>query len=137
MTIVIRIEKYRDLLCKKKMRAKTIIDLLSLSTSLYMLSKDEELMKSLSGMKQKGKEKVDELFNDEDGVGLTGKIMNKAKQAKEELEQHIEETVKRMYEKMQIAHLEKVEKLQSQIDTLKKELAISEARLVNLESQRK
>jgi hypothetical protein len=101
-----------------------------------MLSKDEEFQKNFSEMTAKGKEKLNALFEvNEDGEGLADKIKQKAKYAKEELELHIESLVKKLYDKMQIAHLEKIEELQMQIDVLKKELSLAEGRIVQLESK--
>lgn len=37
------------------MKAKTVIELLTLSTNLYMISKDDEHMKNLSELTKKGK----------------------------------------------------------------------------------
>jgi hypothetical protein len=107
------------------MKAKTILDLLSLSTNLYMISKDEEFMKNFSEMKEKGKEKINDFFDTGDDTDSLGeKIKIKAMQAKQELEHHIEEMVKKLYEKMQIAHLEKIDTLQQEINLLKKEIAL-------------
>ena len=83
------------------MRAKTLIQLLSLSTSLYMVSKDEDLMNKISELTKKGKQKLNNLYDDfsEDSEEqLTEKIIRTAKQAKEELDKKIEETVLKLYD---------------------------------------
>jgi polyhydroxyalkanoate synthesis regulator phasin len=121
------------------MRAKTLLELMTLSTNLYMIAKDEQFLARVSELKEKGKEKLDDLLeglegNDEES--LSERLMNKATQAKEELEQKIGEMVVKLYDKMNIAHTEQIRSLQDQIDALKKEVALAEARIVNLEMQR-
>ena len=118
------------------MKAKTLIQLLSLSTSLYMISKDEQLMNKVGAAAKKGKEKLNELyedFSDESEESLTDKILQKAMEAKVELEKRIEETVITVYDKMKIAHTNEIKEMQTQMNDLKKELALAEARIVHLE----
>ena len=125
------------------MRAKTLIELLTLSTNLYIISKDEEFMKNLSEMTKKGKEKVDDLISsftehgEEDHETIMEKFLEKTKQAKEELEKKIEETAAKVYHKMHIAHTDQVETLAAEIKLLRNELALAEARMVNLEGLKK
>jgi hypothetical protein len=119
------------------MRAKTLIELLSLSTSLYMLSKDDVLMEKVSEMAKKGKEKINNLYEDlsaDSEEQLTEKIMHKALQAKEELEHRIGELVVKMYDKMNIAHTNEIKNLETKLADMQKDLALAEARIVNLES---
>ncbi|MGZ3898712.1 MAG: hypothetical protein ACXVNM_01895 [Bacteroidia bacterium] len=119
------------------MRAKTLVQLLSLSTSLYMISKDEELIKKVSEIAQKGKEKLNNMYEDFSGNSeeeLTDKILRTARQAKEELDKKIEETVTKVYEKMHIAHANDLKELEQQLALVKRELALAEARIVNLEN---
>ncbi len=121
------------------MKAKTILELMTLSTNLYMITKDEKLMNKISEMGAKGKEKLDDLIEGlegDDEQKLSEKIMEKAIQAKEELEHRIGEVVVKLYDKMNIAHTAQVEKLTKQIDSLKDELVLAEARIIKLESQR-
>lgn len=125
------------------MRAKTWIELLTLSTNLYMMSKDEEFMQSLTELTRKGKEKVNDLIDDFSDASvnkedlLVQKIMEKAKQAKEELEKKIEEIAATVYEKMHIAHTDETKRLSEEIEKLKTELLLAEARIVHLEGQQK
>jgi polyhydroxyalkanoate synthesis regulator phasin len=121
------------------MRAKSLIELLTLSTNLYMISKDEEFMQNLSEMMKKGKKKAEDIFDefsgeDEEGEDtLIQKFLQKAKKAKEELEQKIEDTAAKVYQKMHIAHADELKKLAEEVDRLKRELALAESRIVNLE----
>jgi len=140
MTIIIEPKKLLRLICIKifTMRAKTLIQLLSLSTSLYMVSKDEDLMNKISELTKKGKQKLNNLYDDfsEDSEEqLTEKIIRTAKQAKEELDKKIEETVLKLYDKMRIAHTDDIKELRLQLDLVKKELALSEARIAQLETE--
>src|SRR5690242_9205922 len=116
------------------MRAKNLVELLTLSTNLYMISKDEEFMQNLSEMLKKGKQKAEDILDEFSGEEEEGeekfiqKLLHKAKQAKEELEKRIEETAVKVYQKMHIAHADEVKKLAEEIDRLKRELALAEVR---------
>ena len=120
------------------MKAKTLIELLTLSTNIYMISKDEKFMNNLKEMAEKGKEKVTafagEFTGDEDEEKLIQKFMHKAHQAKEELEHKMGEVAERVYAKMNIAHTDQVKSLESSISQLKKELSLAEARIAKLEA---
>ena len=126
----------------KTMKAKNLIELFTLSTNLYMISKDEEFVKKFSEMMRKGKNKVHELIDDfseqdeESEERLIQKFLHKAKKAKEELEQKIAEVAEKVYTKMHIAHADEVKKLSDEIDRVKRELALAEARIVNLEQKK-
>lgn len=121
------------------MKAKTLVELLTLSTNLYMISKDEEFMKNLSEMMKKGKKKAEDIIDDfsgeseEGGEKLIQNFLHKAQQAKEQMESKIEETAIKVYAKMHIAHADEVKKLAREVEQLKRELALAEARIVNLE----
>lgn len=120
------------------MRAKTLLELMTLSTNLYMIAKDEALMSRIAEMNAKGKEKLEDFLeglHDDDEKTLSEKLLLKAAQAKEELEQKIGEMVAKLYDKMNIAHTAQIEELQSEIKLLKRELAMAEARIVGLESR--
>lgn len=124
------------------MRAKTLIGLLTLSTNLYMISKDEEFMKNLAEMLSKGKKKAGDLideFSGEDEEGeekLLQKLFHKAREAREQLERKIEETAVTVYAKMHIAHADEVKGLSAEVERLKRELSLMEARLVHLEPRK-
>lgn len=124
------------------MRVKSLIELLTVSTNLYMISKDEEFMQNLSEMIQKGKKKAEDIideFSDEDEEGeekLIQKLLHKVQKAKVELDRKIEEAAIKVYEKMHIAHADEVKRLSDEVDHLKRELSLTEARVVNLESKK-
>ncbi|MGZ3866685.1 MAG: hypothetical protein ACXVC6_13025 [Bacteroidia bacterium] len=109
------------------MKAKTLIELLTLSTNVYMITKDEKMMHNLSEMMQKGKEKIsglaEEFGFDEDEEKLMEKLAQKAHQAKEEFENKMEEVAKKVYEKVNIAHTDKVKELENTILNLQQRLA--------------
>jgi polyhydroxyalkanoate synthesis regulator phasin len=87
-------------------------------------------METIAELKDRGKEKLDDFIADDD---IMNKLMQKAAEAKEELETRISEMVKQMYEKMKIAHTGKIEELEQSIKQLRNELALAEARIVNIE----
>jgi polyhydroxyalkanoate synthesis regulator phasin len=121
------------------MKAKTLIELLTLSTNIYMISKDEKFMNNLKEMTDKGREKVSAIANewmDDDEEKLLDKLMHKAHEAKEELEHKIGEVAEKVYAKMNIAHTQQVTALEEQLDAVKRELALAEARIITLESNK-
>lgn len=123
------------------MKAKTFLEIMTLSTNLYMLSKDDELMNKLKGMVEQGKDKINHLVadpvHDADGNELefVDKLILKAHEAKDELNQKIGELVADLYHKMNIAHTEQIRGLESQLEELSKALALAEARLNHLENK--
>lgn len=122
------------------MRAKTLIELLTLSTNIYMISKDEEFMHNLAEMAEKGKQKAHDLkekifSEDESEETMIHKFLEKAKQAKEEMEHKMGEIAEGVYAKMKIAHTNEITKLNDELESLKRELALAEARIVHLEQK--
>ncbi|UKN03146.1 hypothetical protein K6119_06415 [Paracrocinitomix mangrovi] len=123
------------------MKAKTLIELLTLSSNLYVMSKDEELMQHLKNMTEKGKNKINnamkETLVDEDGneVEFIDKLIIKAGQAKQELEEKIEEVVAQFYKKINIAHTDEIRALNEKLAEADKTIALLEARLNKLEQK--
>lgn len=123
------------------MRTKTLVELMTLTSSLYVLSKDTELMERLKEMAEKGKDKVNQAMAspevDEDGNELefVDKLIRKAGQAKEELESKIEEVVAQFYQKVNIAHTDEIRALNERLSQAEKTIALLEARLNKLEEQ--
>lgn len=122
------------------MKAKTLIELLTLSTNIYMITKDEKFMNNLKEMSEKGKEKVsafaDEWMED-DEEKLLEKLTRKAHEAKEELENKISEVAEKVYAKMNIAHTHQVDALEAELNSVRRELALAEARILTLETNKK
>lgn len=124
------------------MKAKTLLELLTLSSSIYVLAKDTELMDKIKEMSEKGKDRINKSFADpivdEDGHELefVDKIIHKAGQAKEELEQKIEELVATFYKKINIAHLDDIRALNEKVAESDKAIALLQARLNKLEANK-
>ena len=124
------------------MKAKSILELLTLSTNLYMISQDEEFMENLSEMMKKGKQKVDGFMDDFTDEGeesrekLIQRFLHRAKKTKEELEQKMGEVAERVYSKMHIAHADEVKKLSDEIVRVRRDLALAEARISDLEPKK-
>jgi len=121
------------------MRAKTIIDLLSLSVSLYMLSKDHDFLKKSAEETAESKKKAEEHYEgdaadepENEDEFLSG-ILHNATRLKEGLERRMDEVAAAVYEKMHIAHTNEIRKLSEEIAALRTELAITEAKVVNLQ----
>ncbi|HWY37213.1 MAG TPA: hypothetical protein VNY73_01545 [Bacteroidia bacterium] len=124
------------------MKARTLIELLTLSTNIYMISKDEKLMNNLTEMKKKGRETlegwIDDLRNsDEDEGKLTEKLIHKTIQVKHELEETMEDVARKVYEKMNIAHTDYIKNLEQKVEQFKKELELAEARITTIETPKK
>lgn len=120
------------------MRAKNIVDLLTLSVSLYMLSKDEEFLKDAAELTAKGKQKATELFDtvtNIEGEEIIGQIREHASKIKDEMITRANEIAINVYNKMHIAHTDDIKKISDELSVMKTELALAEARIVNLESR--
>ena len=91
------------------MKTKTMVELLTLASSLYFVAKDTHLIEKINELSSKGKENVNEFFSetqfDENGNELEfwDKLILKAKQVKEELDEMIEERVVKFYKNVYIA----------------------------------
>lgn len=125
------------------MKAKTFLDLATLSTALYTISKETHLMDKIASLSEQGKEKINDFMNekvvDENGVEVPflDKMAIKAHEVKEDIETKIGEMVTAFYEKMNIAHTDKINELQAQIEQMLKDLALAEARISKLEAKTK
>jgi polyhydroxyalkanoate synthesis regulator phasin len=123
------------------MKAKTFLELVTLSANLYAISKETHLLDKVKELSEEGIDKINEFMKekvlDENGneVEFTERLLMKAREAREELERKIGEAVAVMYEKMNIAHTDKIKELEARIDQLNKDLALAEARLNHLESK--
>jgi len=115
------------------MKARTLIELLTLSSNLYVIAKDKEFFEKLKSYAEKGQEKYDEFMHEEgdEGDDLLHKLLHKAQEAKEELERKMEEVAVSVYKKMRIAHTDQVEALHTEIDLLRRQLNLAEARFNN------
>ena len=115
------------------MKAKTILDLLNLSSNIYLIARDKELIEKIASLSEKGKEKINDLkeefFEGEDEGQFMNKLLSKLNEAKQELETKIEEVAASVYKKMNIAHTDDVQKLNEKIVQLQKDLALIEARI--------
>ena len=123
------------------MKTRTFIELLTLSSNLYMISKDEKTMEKIHNLSQKGKDAINnfvsEKITDSEGNELefVDKMLYKMHEAKDELDNKIESVVHSMYEKMHIAHAEQIESLEKKIEALSKELSLANSRIDELEGK--
>ena len=123
------------------MKTKTILELLTLSSSLYYIAKDTQLLEKISEYSEKGKDSLNRMMSepelDEDGKELefVDKIILKTHQLKEELNEKIEEKVAKFYKKINVAHLDEIKALNEKIEKLDMTVALLEARLNKLEAQ--
>lgn len=121
------------------MKTKTIVELLTLSATLYHIAKDAHFIEKLSEFSEKNKERINsfaaETLLDEDGneMDLLEKIYYKAGEVKEELEQKIEELAHTFYKKINLAHLDEIKALNEKLESANMSIALLEARLNRLE----
>lgn len=122
------------------MKTKTIIELLTLSSSLYILAKDSNLLDRFNELSEKGKDGLNKLASEEqyDGEGnqleFLDKVILKSVQAKEELEEKIEELIVKFYKKINVAHTDEIIALNEKLKKADRTIALLEARLNKLEA---
>ncbi len=122
------------------MKAKTLLELASLSTAIYTISKETQLFDKLVAISEQGRDKFNEFIKerelDENGreLQMSERLLRKLLAIKEELEEKIAEVVALLYEKLNIAHIDQIEKLDEKIDTLNKEIALLKAKMQQLEN---
>lgn len=123
------------------MKAKTFLELVTLSANLYTISKETHLLDKVKELSEESKERINAFMKekvlDENGneVEFIERLMMKAHEAKSDLEAKIAEVVAAFYEKVNIAHTDKIHELEEKIEILKRELALAEARISHLESK--
>lgn len=124
------------------MKTKTIVELLTLSATLYHLAKDTHVIERISEFSEKNKGRINsfaaETILDEDGneMELLEKIFHKAGEVKEELEVKVEELVHTFYKKIHVAHLDEIKALNERLENSNMTIALLEARLNRLEQSK-
>ena len=124
----------------KVMKTKTILELLTLSSSIYYLAKDTKFLDKISEFSEKGKENLNNIMSeshlDENGNELefADKIILKAHELKEELNDEIEELIVKFYKKINVAHLDEIKALNEKLEKLDATVALLEARLNIIEA---
>ncbi len=110
------------------MKTKTLIELITLSSSLYVLARDTHALDKLS-------EWSEDKAKDGNELQLLDKIKRKAEQVKSELEAKVEDVVSKVYKKINIAHLDDIKALQGNLEKADASIALLEARLNKLEAK--
>lgn len=123
------------------MKTKSIMELLTLSSTLYILARDTELLDRIKELSGKGKEGIDRIISetkfDENGdeIEFIDKIMLKTHELKDELHAKVEELVVKFYKKVNIAHIEEIKALHDTLEKTDRTIALLEARLNRLEEK--
>ena len=123
------------------MKTKSIIEFLTLSSSLYILVRDTELLDRIKELSGKGKEEIDKIISetkfDENGdeIEFVDKIILKSHELKEEFHEKVEELVVKFYKKVNIAHVEEIKALNARVEIADRTIALLEARLNKLEEK--
>ena len=121
------------------MKTKTLLEWLTLSSSIYYIVKDTQLMDRFNELSKKGKDEINKVASestvDDDGNELEfiDKIILKTNQVKDEVEEKIEELIVKFYKKMNIAHLDEIKALNEKLEKANESIALLEARLNHLE----
>lgn len=121
------------------MKTKTLLELVMLSSSIYHLAKDAEVLERINQMSEKGKDNINKVASetilDDDGqpLELMDKIIYKTSQLKEEFEEKIEELVVKFYKKINVAHLDDIRALNEKLEKADMAIALLEARLNKLD----
>lgn len=123
------------------MKIKTLIELLTLSSTVYHLTKDSHILERLKELSEKGVEYINisgEPIYDEFGneIQFMDKVLLKTNQFKEEIEQEIEALVIKFYKKVNIAHLDEIKALNEKLTKSNEDIALLEARLNKLEAKK-
>jgi hypothetical protein len=124
------------------MKTKTILELITLSSSLYFMAKDAHFIDKFNEISKKGKNNLNQMASDselnEDGdeMEFIEKIKQKTNQLKEELEQKVEELVVQLYKKINVAHLDEIKVLNAKVEKADMTIALLEARLNHLETKK-
>ena len=117
------------------MKTKTILELLTLSSSIYYLAKDTKFLDKVKEFSEKGKDDFNNFMSDtqldENGneVDFADKIILKTHELKEELDEKIEELIVKFYKKINVAHLDEIKALNEKLEKLDATVALLEARL--------
>lgn len=121
------------------MKTKSILELLTLSSSLYILARDTELLGRIKELSEKGKDEINKIISesklDENGneLDFVDKIILKTQELKEELNEKVEEQVIKFYKKINVAHTEEIKALNEKIEKADMAIALLEARLNKLD----
>lgn len=122
------------------MKTKTLLEILTLSSSLYYIARDTHLLDKINELSEKSKDNINKVMSesqlDENGNELEfiDKIILKSHELKEELDEKIEELVAKFYKKINVAHLDEIKALNIKLEKLEASVALLEARLNKLES---
>lgn len=123
------------------MKPKNLLEILTLSSSLYFLIKDTELIEKINEYSTRGKNELNKMMSeptlDENGneLDFTDKVINKAHELNDELHEKIEELVVKFYKKINVAHLDEIKALNEKLEKSDAKIALLEARLNVLESK--
>ena len=123
------------------MKTKSIVEFLTLSSSLYVLARDTELLDRIKELSGKGKEEIDKIISEAkfgengDEIEFLDKIIFKTFELKEELNDKVEELVVKFYKKVHIAHVEEIKALNLRVEKSDRTIALLEARLNKLEEK--
>lgn len=113
------------------MKLRSAIDLLSLSSNLYLILKDKEMIEHVKSLVDKGKQKLNEGIDEEFGeTEFLEKILVKAKEIRHEFEERVKEEVSKVLDKAGVARKEELSMLNAKIEALEKRINLMEAQIL-------
>jgi len=124
------------------MKTKTLLELLTLTSGIYYLARDTQLIDRINELTEKGRVSINKIISesqlDEDGneMEFIDKVILKTTQVKEELEEKIEELIIKFYKKINVAHLDEIRALNEKVEKFDKAIALLEARINHLEANK-
>lgn len=120
------------------MRAKNIVDLLTLSLGLYKLSKDEEFLKEAMELTAEAKQRASDMLDTVSGKNteeIVAQLLEESGRLKAELLEKVHEVMLQVYNRIHIANTDELKKLTDELEKVKTELALAESRIVHLETR--
>ncbi len=115
------------------MKARTLLSLLSLSSNIYLMSKDRELRNKLNAVLANGKShhaaEAGDNGQEESEEQLFDRLGSKLEVVRQELERQLEQLAIRVYRRMHIAHRNETRELREQLSELRKSVTTLEAQL--------
>jgi polyhydroxyalkanoate synthesis regulator phasin len=124
------------------MKTKTLLELITLSSSLYYLAKDAHFIDKFNELSKNSKNSINQMSADsqltDDGTEMefVEKLAQKTNQLKEELEEKIEELVSKLYKKINVAHLDEIRALHEKVEKSDIKIALLEARFNRFETNK-
>ena len=118
------------------MSKKSLVDWLNLSANLYLISKDDDVRKIMSKFSSFIIEKIEKEGDDKnknDDVAFSARLKERIKEAEEEFLKQIQFLLPIVYDKIHLVHNERFKRTEDELNNLKREVALIEAKFVAMQ----